>query len=676
MTDLDEILEQKLEELESGAPLEKVLASLPETNEDLADMIRLAVLLQRLPQPEASPIQARARQFKLMTSAQTTSLARKGGKSTLRWIVTSGTFRIVTILFAVLLVAAAGVWLAGPSGARAATLMDVSGQVQVTSPGGATDWRAATNGERLRAGQSIRTLDASSATLVYFDGSRTTLGADSALSISTLNGRWGKVLQAQLDQQGGNTGNSVVPLRGGESFFRVDTPAGTASVHGTRFDVQVAQNGQTRFAVNSGVVLVQNADSQLSLAAGQATVAIPSKTIAAPSYQFNLQGELSAQDGNTWTVAGVSFLVGPQTMLNDDPQVGQNVAVLGRIQGNKGWIADNVELTSDISPLASFTGILVSNDGDVWQVGNDVVHVDGQTQVGAGLQTGDPVEVTFAVLGNLYWQALTVQPLNETTGPSVKVSQPAVPTESPQLQFAGGDILDDKACGSEVSLEGGLENASLKGTASNVELKYLVTAGADNVSQVDVSPFKWQKIDPGQTVNFTISVSLKPQWLESPENAQVVIQVILVKQGNSADGTLTALNVTLTRAGCTETETPTVPPVSGSEPTGRPITDCVGATPQPTAEMLAETYGVDYEEIMGWFCQGFGFGEIDLAYSLSQQNPDYSVEEIFALRSSGMGWGAIKEQVLPKQVGNDNAPQNNVEKPTKTPRPQPTRKPK
>ena len=34
---------------------------------------------------------------------------------------------------------------------------------------------------------------------------------------------------------------------------------------------------------------------------------------------------------------------------------------------------------------------------------------------------------------------------------------------------------------------------------------------------------------------------------------------------------------------------------------------------------LAQRYGVPYEEIMGWFCQHYGFGEIDLAYSLSRQ---------------------------------------------------------
>ena len=45
---------------------------------------------------------------------------------------------------------------------------------------------------------------------------------------------------------------------------------------------------------------------------------------------------------------------------------------------------------------------------------------------------------------------------------------------------------------------------------------------------------------------------------------------------------------------------------------------------------------------MGWFCQHFGFGEIDLAYGLSNET-GVSVADIFALKSGGMGWGNIKK---------------------------------
>lgn len=81
---------------------------------------------------------------------------------------------------------------------------------------------------------------------------------------------------------------------------------------------------------------------------------------------------------------------------------------------------------------------------------------------------------------------------------------------------------------------------------------------------------------------------------------------------------------------------------------------------QPEAVTLAERYGVTYEEIMNWFCLNNGFGEIDLAYSLSQET-EIPVEEIFAMRESGMGWGQIKQELQPKVKP--------THKPSKTPKP-------
>jgi len=67
---------------------------------------------------------------------------------------------------------------------------------------------------------------------------------------------------------------------------------------------------------------------------------------------------------------------------------------------------------------------------------------------------------------------------------------------------------------------------------------------------------------------------------------------------------------------------------------------------QPEATRLAERYDVTYEEIMTWFCLNYGFGEIDLAYSMSLE-ADMPVADIFAMRDSGMGWGLIKQTLFP-----------------------------
>jgi hypothetical protein len=124
---------------------------------------------------------------------------------------------------------------------------------------------------------------------------------------------------------------------------------------------------------------------------------------------------------------------------------------------------------------------------------------------------------------------------------------------------------------------------------------------------------------------------------------------------NTATSTPTILPTATVTASPTRAETAsatstTSASTTSQEDTPTPLgdTDCTGADPHPTGTSLAEQHGVRYREIMGWFCSGYGFGEIDQAYSLAAQT-DTPVEEIFALRQSGLGWGQIKQQlgVLP-----------------------------
>ncbi len=80
---------------------------------------------------------------------------------------------------------------------------------------------------------------------------------------------------------------------------------------------------------------------------------------------------------------------------------------------------------------------------------------------------------------------------------------------------------------------------------------------------------------------------------------------------------------------------------------------CVGADPHPVGERLAEQFGVTYDEIMTRFCGGEladgtnvgrnGFGEIRLAYGMAEEL-GVPVDEIFALREGGLGWGQIMKE--------------------------------
>jgi hypothetical protein len=89
------------------------------------------------------------------------------------------------------------------------------------------------------------------------------------------------------------------------------------------------------------------------------------------------------------------------------------------------------------------------------------------------------------------------------------------------------------------------------------------------------------------------------------------------------------------------------------------ITDCTGANPHPHATTLADRYDVTYDDIMGWKCSGFGFGEVEHAYSLSTTK---TISEIFDLRDQGYGWGQIKKMQLDGELDEDGLIGTNLDK--------------
>ena len=104
----------------------------------------------------------------------------------------------------------------------------------------------------------------------------------------------------------------------------------------------------------------------------------------------------------------------------------------------------------------------------------------------------------------------------------------------------------------------------------------------------------------------------------------------------------------------TETEDETF-----KQPKQSPHCDGTAEKNHPEGDKLAEEYEVTYDEIMDWFCQGYGFGEIKLAYHISQE-AGVGVDEVFAMRAEGKGWGQImKEYDL---IGKDRDKEKDKEK--------------
>ena len=93
----------------------------------------------------------------------------------------------------------------------------------------------------------------------------------------------------------------------------------------------------------------------------------------------------------------------------------------------------------------------------------------------------------------------------------------------------------------------------------------------------------------------------------------------------------------------------------------------------PVASRIAEAFAVSYDEVIGWHCQGFGFGEITRAYLLEEQT-GVDVEIYMDMRDDGRGWGQIVREsgvhpsdLAPGQIHSGRRGRNAQPAPTEAP---------
>lgn len=584
MINLDELLQKNLSAIEDGAPLESVLAELPPEAQELVPMLRLAAAARTLPYPRMAPEAVHAQRLRVSEAAVH---SRSLWPSLPSWLTrTKAVFAMGAGLgILALVVMAISFIMAGPVSAKSARLADPQGMVEVASSANNEDWHFIQADEDISQGQRVRTYAASTVSLVFFDGSRTVIGQNSDLTLTILNGVWGNVLRVQLTQNSGLTTNDVVPLRS-SGFFLVDTPSGQASVHGTRFNVDVNPEGATLFAVTHGSVQVKNSLSEVTLASGQATAVLPGKDLEQPGYQFTLQGAITSIQAEQWIVDNIPFHVTDQTDILGTYTVGELVLVKGRILAPGNWVADSISPAPDAGQKITFTGVIQEMPGvpGTWQIGGMAIKVNDQTKLGDDLKVGVAVEATAVMLpGGIEMLATEIEPLEEPEKPT------ATPTDTKTITVT------------------------------------VPSATSTATSTVTVTP------SSTPTATVTVTGTINPSATSTPVTATP-----------TPSQTLTA----------------TVVPKNDSS-------RCENRTKQqPEALRLAHRFNVSYDEIMGWFCKGFGFGEIDLAYDLSHSS-GMPVSQIFDLRSSGLGWGQIKKQLSDMGTPDDSEGKDKDKKPKK-----------
>jgi len=156
-----------------------------------------------------------------------------------------------------LVVGAAGIGENTKAFGAGTTLTIISGEVMVRH--GASVFTIATDGDVLSEGDAIRTGAEGRAILTYFEGSTVTIEPATELAIDAANATVDGSTVVSMTQSVGRTWHVVTKLITGGSKYEVRTPANTASVRGTEFQVD-ADSATTTLTTTEGTVLAQVPD--------------------------------------------------------------------------------------------------------------------------------------------------------------------------------------------------------------------------------------------------------------------------------------------------------------------------------------------------------------------------------------------------------------------------------
>ena len=279
-----------------------------------------------------------------------------------------------------------------------AMIQGVRGRVEVQAADGT--WTPVLALGQLTAGQRVRTGNFSSATVVYFDGSQATLGANSELLLDELNAQRPEdgFRTVVMTQVAGESEHHVAFRNDGGSRYEVKTAAGNGVARGTIFHVLVTPDLRARFTVNEGRVDVSNLNSTVSVLAGQLSQTMAGRAPTTPAYRISGEG-LVTQMGTTWIIAGQSFQTDATTLIDAGIQVGDMVHVEGQHTSDGVRQANHIILLQPSNNNQfSLVGEVETMGDTTWTVAGQTLVVNAETQIETGIAVGDRVRVEGEVL--------------------------------------------------------------------------------------------------------------------------------------------------------------------------------------------------------------------------------------------------------------------------------------
>ena len=418
----EDVLQERLEWLERGEPLQTCLEGLAEED---ADLLRVAATFGQLAYPSRTAGRVAAQRQSLLRAARERSstkavqAAQVSAHSRWNWTIPVALAGAAVLLFFLCVAAlvlgriSSGLSTAqkptpGPGGspplaaapvpsivasapnAQSAVIAEARGIVEMQSADGA--WTAVKTGQVLQVGQRLRTRELSNATLLFYDQSQARLGPATEVSLDKLDAQTSGPRIVRMTQWSGETDHDVTPSSNADSRYNVDTPSGSGAAQGTVFHVSVSPGKITRISVDEGAVAVTNVNVTVIVIAGQVTTVRIGAPPDLPFFRVTGEG-IVTQMGSTWRIGGLDFRADASTLVVGNPQIGDLVTVEGHLLADGTRVADYVALLRRApGNRFSFTGIVSAIRDDEWTISGRAVRVNRDTAILGSIKTGDDVE--------------------------------------------------------------------------------------------------------------------------------------------------------------------------------------------------------------------------------------------------------------------------------------------
>jgi hypothetical protein len=143
---------------------------------------------------------------------------------------------------------------------------------------------------------------------------------------------------------------------------------------------------------------------EASATPGVGATSVPTGTVTSTPMpargEVELRGILSAINGDTWIVNGVTVIVGPRTEIKGNPRVDGQVKVEGQLQANGSVLAREItgiglNPTQSSRPErgAEIRGLIRAMNGNTWLVDGFTVIIGERTEITGSPIVGSPVKI-------------------------------------------------------------------------------------------------------------------------------------------------------------------------------------------------------------------------------------------------------------------------------------------